>query len=458
MVIRRTGKFKAATAVLSILTSITLVAGCSSNNGGAADPQPSQSPQSSGTGATAGGQKKLSGSIEVGILHAEGTSGYNFTTSNVGDKIMKDNPGTKINYAFVNTKARPVIEQRWRAGSPPDLDYFVFNGQVPKTFEFVDKLMDLTPYLNEKLPGTDTKWIDTFTPSSLSLMQHDNKYYGVITDTHVIALYYNKKIFDNLKLTPPKTWDDFMDVSQKLKDNKIDPIAVTGQYTPYMGMWTDYLFQRTVGYDETSKAVRGEGFKNNPGFLDAAKKVQEMRDKGFLMKGFQGTDFTAAQIQFFQGKTGMLLMGSWLTSEMKDAIPADFQVGVTAFPTVTGGKGEQNGVLAHANIMSMNKATKNPDLALEFMQQFTNKDLQAKRLQEMSSLSAIKGVTVSKDLFGLQDVLDNTGKYNVRYYGMEFEPDLNTAYYLEVSKLFFGDYTAEKFIDAIDAVAKKFKK
>ena len=195
-----------------------------------------------------------------------------------------------------------------------------------------------------------------------------------------------------------------------------------------------------------------------PDFWKQLKKLKRVRDNGYLMNGFQGTDFTAAQVQFFQGKAGMVLMGTWLTSEMKDSIPADFQLGITAFPTVDGGAGEQNGLMAHANIMAMNKNTKSPELAMEFLRRFTSVEVQTQRSQEQSTLSSIKGVPVSDQVTGMQGLLDNGGDYLVRNLGLEFEPDIYNAYYLEVSKLFFGDYTAEQFIDGIDKVAKDFKK
>lgn len=452
-------KFTFLKVLLFSFIALIFIAGCSSGGSDSSSEEsaPNEEESTNEEQSSEENAGTLSGKVEVGVLPAEGTSGFQFLVD-IGEEIKKDHPDAEFEFTFANTKARPFIEQRWRTGNPPDIDYFVFNGQVEKTHEFVDKLLDLTPYLEEELPGKNVKWIDTFLPSTEPIMTHDGGIYGVITDTHVIALFYNKEMFDELNLSPPETWDDFMEAGHTLKENGIDPVAVTGMFEPYMGFWVDYLFQREVGYDETMEAVHGSAsFKDHPGYLRAAKKIEEMRDAGFLLNGFQGTDFTAAQIEFFQGNAGMILMGTWLSSEMKDSIPEGFQLGVTTFPSVDGGEGQQNGLLSHSNLMSVNKESENIDLAIEYIRRFTSVETQTKRAKELSLISAVKDVPAPDDIHGLDEIMANAGDLNVRYFGLEFEPDKNTDYYQEVAKFFFGDYSAEEFIDALDAAMAKYK-
>lgn len=413
----------------------------------------SQSPASSGEpAATPGdsqsespeaGETQLTGEIEVGVLPAEGTSAYESLVA-LADRMKEVHPDIGIEYTFANSKARPFMEQRWRAGDAPDIDYFVFNAQVPSTHEFVEKLLDLTPHLAQD------GWGDTFLDSAKTVTSLDGGIYGVITDTHVISLFYNKKLFDQYEIAPPETWDQLMEAGRKLKENNVAPIAVTGMYQPYMGFWIDYLMQREVGYNEAKEAVLSGTLKDNPGFLSAAQKVEQMASEGFFINGFEGTDFTAAQIQFFQGNAGMIMMGTWLSSEMKDSIPADFELGVVSFPTVEGGKGNPQGTLSHSNIMAVNKETENLDLVLAFLKEITSVKEQTFRSQELRLISAVKDVPAPQGIHGLDEVVQNATELYVRYFGLEYEPDKFNAYYNEVAKLFFGQYTAEQFIEAAD--------
>lgn len=416
--------------------SMVLLSACGSPN--------QQAPATGG----GGGSDPLAKKIEIGVLPAEGTSALAFIEE-IGQSIAKDHPGAEFTYTFANSKARPVMEQRWRSGNAPDMDYYVFNAQVPKSWEFQDQLLDLTPFLAEELPGGGT-WGDSFLEGSKAVTIKDGKQYGVVTDGHLLALFYNKKIFDDLGLTPPKTWDEFMQVGDAIKASGVAPVAVTGMYEPYMGMWVDKLFMREVGYQKAYDAAYS-GDYSDPGFLKAAEKVQDMRDRGFLMDGFKGTDFTPAQMEFFQGKAAMILMGTWLSSEMADSIPEGFQLAVSSFPTVEGAAGDQEAALAHNNILAINKNSQAQELAIEFAKRFTSKETQTRRSQEVATVSAVKGVPVPPGVEGLEEVLSSAKELNVRYYGLEYAPDRQTAYYREVAKFFFGEYDASQFIEALGA-------
>jgi raffinose/stachyose/melibiose transport system substrate-binding protein len=445
---RNTMVHKGLTLGLTIATGLALaLAGCS--------PAPTTPAGTTGTSPTSGspgGAAQLSGSLEVGVLPAEGPSAYDILVD-VGDSIIADNPDVDITYTFANSKVRPMMEQRWRANNPPDLDYFVFNAQVPSTYEFTDKLLDLTPYLAEPLADGSGTWGDSFLDSTASVTSLDGATYGVVTDTHVITIFYNKAIFDANGLTAPQTWDDLVNAGNVLKAAGIAPIAVTGMYEPYMGFWMDNLFQREVGY-EKARAAAFSGDYSDPGYLKAAQKLQEIRDAGFFLSGFQGTDFTATQVEFFQGKAGMIAMGTWLQSEMADSIPEGFQLGVTGFPTIPGAAGDQDAQLAHNNIMVANKASANLDLALEYMRRVTSQEVQTTRA-EIGTISAVKGVPIPEGIDGLEAVLTGTSALNVRYFGLEFMPDRFTAYYREVAKFFFGEYDAQQFLDALSDAMKR---
>ncbi len=403
---------------------------------------------SEGDGSGGGGGEQHA---EIGVLPAEGTSGHAFLVA-VGDSITEQHPDFTYDYTFVNSKVRPQIEQRWRAGSPPDTDYFVFNAQVPSTHEFTSNLLELSPYLDKEIDGGGT-WRESFLDSTSAVTDLDGNTYGVVTDTHLIALFYNRQIFDEAGLQPPKTWDDLLAVSAELSTTDIAPVAVTGMYEPYMGFWIDNLFQRIVGYDKALDAAFS-GDYSDPGFLEAAEQLQALRDQGAFLKGFEGTDFTAVQMEFFQGKAAMILMGTWLTSEMKDSIPEGFDLGLTTFPTIPGAAGDNEAQLAHSNVMVVNKESQVIDAAIEYMRTFTSKDTQTRRALEQGAVSAVKDVPAPPDVEGLDQLLAETEKLNVRYFGLEFVPDRFTPYYHEVAKFFFGEYDAKQFIDALSTAMK----
>jgi raffinose/stachyose/melibiose transport system substrate-binding protein len=56
----------------------------------------------------------------------------------------------------------------------------------------------------------------------------------------------------------------------------------------------------------------------------------------------------------------MILMGTWLTSQMADSIPKDFEIGLFAFPRLPQGQGEQTGLFGAANLLSVNATSDYP--------------------------------------------------------------------------------------------------
>ena len=85
-------------------------------------------------------------------------------------------------------------------------------------------------------------------------------------------------------------------------------------------------------------------------------------------------------------------------------------------------------------------------------------EAQTKRAEEVGLISAVKGVPVPEGTFGLDEVINNAGPMFVRHFGLEFEADLNTAYYNEVAKLFFGEYSASDFSSGADKAMKSLQR
>ncbi|KAA1418286.1 extracellular solute-binding protein [Mumia zhuanghuii] len=399
------------------------------------------------------------GPIEVGVLPATGTPSLAFLEK-IADSMATDISGTDVKLTFANTEARPALEQRWRSGDGLDVDYTMFDGTNDALLAWADdgKLLDLLPYLEQEDETTGAPWIDSFSPAVRQFMEHPESkgIYGVPSELSLQVLFYNAKIFKDNGITPPATWDDLTAAATKLKSAGVDPIAVTGLFEPYMGMWTDNLWMRTVGYDKVHEVlIEGKGsITDDPGFLDGLTKMQELRDQGAFLEGFEGTDFTAAQAQFFQGKAGMILMGSWLVSEMKDVIPADFDLGVIAFPTVDGGAGDQAGMMAAAQLMSVNAESENIPLALEWVRRVTSVETQTARAEEIGEVSAVKDVPSPPGLPGIAEVVGSADQLYPAYYGI-LQSKASEVVYPEIAKLVFGKQDAEETLAALDEGLKR---
>jgi raffinose/stachyose/melibiose transport system substrate-binding protein len=403
------------------------------------------------------------GRLEVGVQWAEGSAYFDKIVKPIGDSLEKDYPGTKVIYTFNNTAARPSIELRLNAGDPIDIDVNLYDGTLPTTWTWVDRnfVMDLTGPMNEKRADS-TMWKDDFAPFFASSMKKGDKIYGAPEQVYVMMLHYNKKMFDQWGLKPPTTWSELLQVCDtiKQKGGGVAPIAVTGQNMPYVGQWWDHILQRTVGTQKVMDYLFGENestIANDPDFLKAAEEFNKLSKNGYLIDGWQGTDFTTAQVYFFQGKAAMMMMGSWLMTEMKDSIPPGFELAVAPFPSIEGGKGNQNATFGRVLVWGIPAATKSPDLAVEYLRRFTGKDAALKRVELLGAVSPHKDAQPPKAIIGADSLLKNASnnEFVIYYWGsVQAKFGLSTAWYSPLVEMWSGKLTPKDTLAKIDANIK----
>ena len=85
----------------------------------------------------------------------------------------------------------------------------------------------------------------------------------------------------------PQTWDQFLDNCERLKRAGIVPITQDGIHW-YTSWWFDHLAQRILGADKVRQAFRDPQRRiqwTEPGFLQAARMVEKMLDKGYFAEG-----------------------------------------------------------------------------------------------------------------------------------------------------------------------------
>ncbi len=416
------------------------------------------------------------GPLEVGVFYTEGP--WFDLTKEIGDQLEKDFPGTKIKYTAANTATDSARALRWEAGDPLDVDTGKWSNQSPATWSNVDNnlLLDLTPYLEETLPSGE-KWVDTFSPAvkSLTVDQRPGsktfgKWFCVPSELTLFLIQYNRKAFDEMGVKPANTWPEFLElcatINEKGKAKGMKPIAVSGPTDIYCGHWWDRIIQRMVGRAEVDKVLyQGGHLRDNPGFLAAAKELEKIPKNDWLMEGYEGADFTAAQALFFQGKAAMIHMGSWLLAEMADAVPEDFELGAVDFPTMPDGKGDQGAMFGTVNAWSIpNPAISkshevNVPLAIEYLKRYTSREAAAKRAEVIGLISPVKGTPPPPRLPGVDKLIEKAEKseFIMFYYGIHFDTALWAAWYPPVQALFLKKIDAETMVKQIDDNLDKYR-
>ena len=135
------------------------------------------------------------------------------------------------------------------------------------------------------------------------------KTYAIPNGVSFWPLFYSKKVFAELGLTPPKTWDEFMKVLDTIKTKKgVAPLSSTvdGKWPSFI--WFEQLLisqDPKLYLDLTSNKIK----YNNPKVLEVFNIWKGMLDKGYFTPG--DTQFWGDQSKKLLEQGTMIALGTW---------------------------------------------------------------------------------------------------------------------------------------------------
>lgn len=199
---------------------------------------------------------------------------------------------------------RAVIKPRLIAGDPPDSFQLhaglEVEGYSPETY--LKPLDDL--YLTEG-------WNKVFPQDLLDLLRYKGHYWGVPANIHrANVLWYDQSIFKDADLNPPKTWDEFFSVAEKLKAKGIVPLVLTNA-----GGWeAPHAFETMLV--STCGAEKYKGLWNGDvSWTDSCvTRALEIFKKvlGYVNADYSALTWDGAAEYMIANKGAMNIMGDWI--------------------------------------------------------------------------------------------------------------------------------------------------
>lgn len=201
-----------------------------------------------------------------------------------------------------------------------------------------------------------------FRPIALQYQQFaDGSMYTLPLEFGIEVFWYNIKMFKDLGITPPNTFDEFMKVADTLKNHNITPIAVDGKDKWPILRYLAFKPFRMTGNDFIENVKQGKASFTDPAGMEAINFVHDLGSKGYFQQGFASTDYTAARDLFLAGKSAIYYMGSWETmSFANDKISPEMKdnIGYFLMPTIDGAKTAPNDYFINSGIgLAFNKDT-----------------------------------------------------------------------------------------------------
>jgi raffinose/stachyose/melibiose transport system substrate-binding protein len=164
----------------------------------------------------------------------------------------------------------------------------------------------------------------------------DGKYYVAPISIAPAAggIYYNKKLFEKLGLQEPKTYDDFMNICETIKNSGTAPIVVGGKDGWHMGFtwghfWVNNIVSKNPNW--TADRYRGKVSFSDPDMKASFLEYADLWKKGYVEKGYLSTGDNQIASFLITEKAAMFISGTWMIQQIMDADP-EFEFGWAPIP------------------------------------------------------------------------------------------------------------------------------
>lgn len=281
-----------------------------------------------------------------------------------------------------------------------------------------------------------------------------------------MGLYYNEKLFNELNLEVPKTFEELYAVSDAAREKGYYALTFEGGNLYNWPVW--YMLTLGQLVDGDGVGYTEEILKGNAKFTDetSVKAMQALRDLGdhnVWNDGFLGTtEQSAAQALFTSGQALMYCTGSWNLTNMKAVLGDDLNV--TTFPLI-----DESCTLSTQcakncpSICGYTGADESKkQLIADFAAFISGAEYQEKVLTERckGDLSSSYDIPVLKEVKGNDSPILNTIKEEFLPIGQDFldwywPPEVNAEFQTQIQAVVSGETTPEEAMEAIQGVYDK---
>ena len=247
----------------------------------------------------------------------------------------------------------------------------------------------------------------------------EEKAYGVPYATNASGVIYNVDKFEELGLEIPKTWDEFIDVLDQIKDAGEQPLLMT-----YKDAWTSLCPWNSMAPD-----LQPDGFTDDrrEGKTTFAGTHEEIVEKyltllDYAQDDFMGLTYDDGNKAFANGDAGMIINGNWAINQYKNA-NADINVNMFALPASN--DESKNYVTSGVDVlMGVCKDSANEDMAKEFVSFMMEPENAQTYIDDQFAFSAIKDVEQNNEtVAGVKEDIANgkVANFPDHYYPSGFD-------------------------------------
>ncbi len=396
-------------------------------------------------------EAKLTGTLKIQVFTNESSSNAEAWTNVV--TAFEEATGVKVTL-LMGSQVNTQNSAAWLAGeAPADMVWIAGNGIADDEMEDSGVFYDLTELFNEEtIYGTDAKLSDKVNTSVIRVK--NGKIYRAPIMTSVQGMWYNQNLID----TPPTNFDELMKMSKSLDKKEIAGLTYPGIYSDY-NIWA-LIMPAVAAYGEDF--MRDVASGKPEAFLDERFKAvlnryKEFCDAGYVLKGSTSADHTSSQLNWLNGKAGLITNGLWLETEMKDYIPKDFKMRFFASPLIEAS--QKPTLIKMDNSIAIAAKSKNIENAKAFVRYIYRDDIQKEFVGKYSYLSALTQLDISE--VEMTDTARSTINYvnsdevDVIDCNVSWSKLVNNTFKQAINDLTNGNTTVDKVCELLAKDAKR---
>ena len=243
--------------------------------------------------------------------------------------------------------------------------------------------------------------------------------YGVPFATNASGVIYNTEKFEELGLEVPKTWDEFIDTLQKIKDAGEQPLLMT-----YKDAWTANAPWNSIAADLAPESFADDRKAGKTTFVGTHEEITEkyLTLLDYAQDDFMGLSYDDGNKKFANGDAVMIINGNWAINQYKSA-NADLNVNMFALPASN--DESKNYVTSGVDVLlGVCKDSANEDMAKEFVSFMMEPENAQTYIDDQFAFSAIKGVEQNNEtVAGVKEDIANgkVANFPDHYYPSGFD-------------------------------------
>jgi raffinose/stachyose/melibiose transport system substrate-binding protein len=291
------------------------------------------------------------------------------------DRFEKQHPNIELQRETLQPdEVRREIKSRLRSKEPPD----VFAYDTGPGFGGV--LADAGLLRSLENAYTKHGWdIYDWTKQQAT---YNGTVYGVPDQVEEIIVYYNKDLMPEV----PQTVEELREISGELKGRGKIPLAFGNRERYPASHMFSIATSNVLGREGLDSILYGDGRWDIPQVVEAIELMfKDFVESGYYPQSPNALTYDGANALFYSGEAAMNPTGTWLVSEIVQAVQG-FEVGFFPFPSIEG-----SGISPPAGVGTgwfVAKGASNPQEAITFIDYLLQDDTARLTIEMLNTIPA----------------------------------------------------------------------